>query len=160
MHKEIKIHFELFKSIDELNQCEQDLFEKAESAMLNAYAPYSKFKVGAACLLTNGEVVLGNNQENIAYPSGLCAERVAIFSANANFPKENIEKIVIVAQGDLVDQSSLLSPCGSCRQVMSEVKLKQKSDFDILLRNFDGSIMKFRRVEDILPFSFGNIFDL
>jgi cytidine deaminase len=150
------IHYKIYDNESELNQEDVDLLTCAKKAMQNAYAPYSKFQVGAAALLANGEVVMGSNQENIAYPSGLCAERTALFAAGSNFPNEKVLKIAIVAEGDLLPKTSVLSPCGSCRQVMAETSNRQKSTFEILLLNPNGSITVFNGINDLLPFGFGN----
>lgn len=145
-------HFENWKSLpkDEIN-----LVEKALEACEKAYAPYSKFNVGAALISDTGRIVQGNNQENIAYPSGLCAERVALFSAKANFPDEVILKIAIVSKGEIISKDDILSPCGSCRQVMAEVQMGQKPDLKIILVNPDESAICFEKIDDLLPFAFG-----
>ena len=116
MKKEAVIGYDQFADWKELNDSDQSLIESAREVMKNAYAPYSKFSVGAAALLSNGSVIKGSNQENIAYPSGLCAERVALFYAGANFPNEAVETLAIVAEGDLVPMETILSPCGGCRR--------------------------------------------
>lgn len=156
--KEIQqtIHYRLFDNEGELNQQDVSLLQDAKKAMSNAYAPYSKFNVGAAVLLSNGKVILGSNQENIAYPSGLCAERTALFAAGSNFPNEKVIKLAIVANGDLLPKSSVLSPCGSCRQVMAETSNRQNASFEIILLNPDGTVMIFDGINDLLPFGFGN----
>lgn len=157
MKKEFKISYTHFDSKEELSISQRDLLDKALEAVDKAYAPYSKFKVGAAALLDGGTIVLGNNQENIAYPSGLCAERVALFAANANFPNKKVLKLAIAASGTLLNQESVLSPCGSCRQVMAEVAARQHVNFEIILLNPNGSVMLFDRIDDLLPFVFGNL---
>jgi cytidine deaminase len=155
MRKKIEINYEYFESTKELSREELGLFQAADEAMENAYAPYSKFKVGAAILLDDGTIVKGSNQENVAYPSGLCAERTAIFAAGSNFPDKKIKKIAIVAKGDLISVENTLSPCGSCRQVMAETESRQREAFEILLRNFNGSVVKFKGISSLLPFVFG-----
>jgi cytidine deaminase len=102
MEKIFQFNYTLLDSWKSLSEEHIALVEKAYESMERAYAPYSKFKVGAAAKLTNGTIVLGNNQENIAYPSGLCAERVALFYAGANFPNEEVDVLVIVARGELM----------------------------------------------------------
>lgn len=156
MKKEVKIAYDVFSSIEELSDDRQRILEKALEAVEKAYAPYSNFQVGAAVLLDDESVVVGNNQENIAYPSGLCAERVALFAANANFPDKKVTKLAIAARGNLLKKEDVLSPCGSCRQVMAEVSNRQQSNFEILLLNGDGSVMVFGKINDLLPFVFGN----
>jgi cytidine deaminase len=156
MKKKITIHYEEFSDWKELDKKERSMVEKAYEMCATAYAPYSNFQVGAAVLLSNGEVVGGSNQENLAYPSGLCAERVALFYAGANFSKETIETIAIVAKGDLVPFDKLLSPCGSCRQVMLESETRQDRPIRILLVSQNGVAIVFHSVLDLVPFAFGN----
>jgi cytidine deaminase len=124
--------------------------------MGHAYAPYSKFKVGAAVLLEDGTVITGNNQENIAYPSGLCAERVALFAAGANNADKQVRSIAITAEGDLLKDSEIVSPCGGCRQVMLETERRQKSPCRIILVGQNGNALVFNSAEDLLPLAFGS----
>lgn len=137
--------------LNELSESDQLLIEKAQRSREQAYAPYSRYKVGAAALLDNGEVFLGNNQENAAYPSGLCAERVALFSAGAQFPSNSIVSLAIFtnAHGDVPATS-----CGSCRQVMSEFEQRQESNIRVLFCDSDENVLISSSVRDILPFSF------
>lgn len=152
-------HFEyqLFDSWQELNDSDKSLVDKAYSICEKAYAPYSKFKVGASVLLDNGEIILGNNQENIAYPSGLCAERVALFYLGANFPDQEVKTLCIVAEGDLLPFDQILSPCGSCRQVMLETETRQKNPFRVILVSQNKRTIIFSSAKDLLPFAFGTI---
>ena len=120
-----------------------------------AYAPYSNFKVGASVRLENGEIVVGNNQENIAYPSGLCAERVALFYVGANYPNVSIETICIVAKGDLIPIDSILAPCGCCRQVMIESEQRQSKPIRVILVNQNKTVVVIETVKHFLPFIFG-----
>jgi cytidine deaminase len=155
MQKEFKISYSEYQSINELDKADQELAKLAIDAMKNAYAPYSKFHVGAALKLENGEMILGNNQENIAYPSGLCAERVALFYSGANYPGIAIQTLCIVAKGDLIPNNAILSPCGSCRQVMLESENRQKNPIKVILINQDGSLYVVDSVKFFLPFGFG-----
>lgn len=155
MKKELHFSYETLKSISELNEEDRILAENAFEAMDKAYAPYSKFNVGAALKLKTGEIIQGNNQENMAFPSGLCAERVALFYAGANHPGVEIETLCIVAKGDLVPKSQILSPCGSCRQVMLESENRQKNPIRVILINQDGSVLIVSSAKDFLPFGFG-----
>ena len=155
MEKQITIHYEEYTDWSQLVESERNMVEKAYSMCEKAYAPYSNFHVGATVLLSNGEYISGNNQENLAYPSGLCAERVALFFAGANFPKETVESIVIVAKGDLVPFDKLLSPCGSCRQVMLESEMRQSNPIRVVLVSQNGRTIVFNSVLDLLPFAFG-----
>lgn len=156
MKKQFSFEYDLFISIDDLTSEQRSLMLEAEKAMKNAYAPYSKFKVGAALLLDNGKYVYGSNQENKAYPSGLCAERVALFSVGAQLPDRKVTKIAIVGEGTLLGDNDILTPCGSCRQVMSEFVEKQDEKFEILMRNHDGSVLVFDSIDKLLPFTFGS----
>ena len=142
----------LIKSQD-LNEGEAALLRNAHQAALNAYAPYSGFHVGAAVRLKSGTVVLGNNQENIAYPSGLCGERVAVFSAGAQFPEDDIESIAIVSPSPLAVPDTFM-PCGSCRQVLREAELRQKTPIKIYLQARDEFVMVSKSASNLLPFSF------
>ena len=155
MKKKAVIDYDQFSNWKDLNKSDQDLIESARDVMKNAYAPYSKFSVGAAALLSNGEVVKGSNQENIAYPSGLCAERVALFYAGANFPNEAVETLAIVAEGDLVPVETILSPCGGCRQVMVETESRQKKAYRVILVSQNGEVVVFKAATDLLPLAFG-----
>lgn len=157
MKKKITISYNHYPNVSVLTEENQQLVSAAQKAVRNAYAPYSKFSVGAAVLLDNGKIIEGNNQENIAYPSGLCAERVAMFYAGANYPDHKVQKIAIASDGDLIGPESFLTPCGSCRQVMAEVSQRQKSSFEILLLNNDESVLVFDSINDLLPFVFGQV---
>lgn len=153
--KELSIKYRLLDDWADLPTEDADLVSQAYKISEDAYAPYSKFKVGAAVLLDNDEVVLGSNQENIAFPSGLCAERVALFYAGANFPENKVKKLVIVAKGDLVPVDNVLSPCGSCRQVMLETEARQNQSYEVILVSQNGKTLIFSKASDFLPFAFG-----
>jgi cytidine deaminase len=155
MKKSITISYTELNHYNELDNHIQNLVAQAYEVAKNAYAPYSKFHVGAAAELNSGQVILGNNQENIAYPSGLCAERVALFFAGANFPNESVKNLVIVAKGDLIGKDDCLSPCGSCRQVIAETEMKQKSKIKIYLVSQSGKTFIFETISDLLIFPFG-----
>jgi cytidine deaminase len=155
MKKQLKIDYEWLNHWKELPDSEHILIEKASEASKDAYAPYSNFRVGAAVLLADGTIVKGNNQENIAYPSGLCAERVALFYAGANYPHSVVKTIVVLAQGDLVAADECISPCGSCRQVIAESESRQNEPIRIILVAQDGKTWIFNSIKDILVFPFG-----
>lgn len=138
---------------DELPPAEQALVQKAIDATNNSYARYSNFHVGAACLLENGNVVIGANQENAAFPSGLCAERTAIFAAQANHPDQPITTLAIAARNVNGLQKSPISPCGACRQVVLEIEDRYQRPVRILLYGTEG-IYVFESIKDLLPFSF------
>lgn len=151
--REILIKFKEFKP-NELNSADKNLVDIAVESAENAYAPYSQFRVGAAVLLSDGTIVKGNNQENAAYPSGLCAERVALFYANANYPKASVKAVAVVVinpEGNVLKES--ISPCGSCRQVMAETEMRYKSPIRVLLASSE-SVLVFDSVEELLPLSF------
>lgn len=152
----IKYHtYPDFKSLDAPDQA---LMKLAIEARGNAYAPYSNFQVGAAVALENGEVVLGNNQENASYPSGLCAERVAIFHAGANNPGLTIKAIAITATSKKYVVKEAAAPCGNCRQAIMEYEQKQQSPIRIMLMGEVGEVIVFNSLSTILPFAFTNSF--
>lgn len=155
MIKQHLIEYEFHANWQELDVADCQLIEKAFAAAKNAYAPYSKFHVGAAALLSNSEVVVGNNQENIAYPSGLCAERVALFHIGAVFPNETIQTLAVVAKGDLIDLDQFVTPCGSCRQVIAESQNRQKNPIRIILVAQNDAVVIFKSINDLLVFPFG-----
>ena len=155
MNQEFTLSYQLISSEAQLHTADQQLVTAAKEALTRAYAPYSKFQVGAAVRLQNGQLIEGNNQENIAYPSGLCAERVALFHAGAQFPGIAVDLICIVAIGDLMPISQLLSPCGACRQVMLESENRQNKPIRIILVNQDNRTMCIDSVQNLLPFGFG-----
>lgn len=152
--KELSINYELFDTWKDLSQDDQILVQKAYEIAQKAYAPYSKFHVGASVLLEDGSIVLGNNQENVAFPSGTCAERTALFYAGANFPDKKIIKIVVVAKGEFADLESVLSPCGGCRQVMLESELRQETPIEVILVSQNEKTIRLKSVKDLLPFAF------
>ena len=151
--KELKIFIYEYDNVLELPEVDKQLVLAARGASENAYAPYSKFYVGAAVLLVNGEVVKGNNQENADFTDGLCAERVALFYANANFPDIKVEAIAVTAKNihGLVKDPAL--PCGSCRQAFIEVQDRYNHPIRLIL---DGAekIMVVENAEYMLPFAF------
>lgn len=147
--RSIQISFTDYKSTNELKGIHKDLLAKAKAMSAKAYAPYSNFPVGAAVLLDNGKEIYGNNQENRAFPSGLCAERVALFSAGANYPLQKTLAIAIYAATN--DQ---ISPCGSCRQVMLEYEEKQGKDIEVFLMNGKGEVRYFKGISNLLPLGF------
>jgi len=155
MKQEVTISFERLDHWNQLAISDQQLVEKAYEVCKTAYAPYSKFHVGASLRLSNNEIVTGSNQENIAYPSGLCAERVALFYTGAHFPEEEIETLCVVAEGDLLPVDKILSPCGACRQVMLETEVRQKKSYRIILVSQNGVTIIFNSAVDLLPLAFG-----
>ncbi|MBO3697844.1 cytidine deaminase [Roseivirga sp. E12] len=157
MAKELKreVSLLIYKE-SELDTTTLDLINRARSAAQNARAPYSDFQVGAALMLSDGSIVLGNNQENAAYPAGLCAERVAFFAAKANKPEASVLKVAIAAVRMDANENNIPAPCGSCRQVMSEYENDQASPIEVYLTGGSGDIMKSNSIENLLPFKFSS----
>ncbi|MDR2224127.1 MAG: cytidine deaminase [Flavobacteriaceae bacterium] len=143
-----------YDSIVELNQDDQLLMQRAVEVRKNAYAPYSKFKVGAALLLEDGTIVVGSNQENAAYPSGLCAERTAIFQAGALYPDQKILKIAITAGSELKITNSPIPPCGACRQSILEYEVRQDTPIEMFFMGVEGAVCYSPSLVNILPFHF------
>jgi cytidine deaminase len=156
--KTLSFQLTIFESLAELPKEDLELIDLALRAKENAYAPYSNFKVGAAVLLENKQVVIGNNQENASYPSGLCAERVAVFQAGAKYPGIPILKIAIVASSESSITKEPAAPCGNCRQSIFEYEKKQERPIELILMGGEGPVYKCRSVEDILPLAFGSDF--
>ena len=146
--------FTLFDSVNELPDTVFSLMEQAIEIRKKAYAPYSNFKVGVAVLLDNNKIVLGSNQENAAYPSGLCAERVAIFSAGALYPDAKIIKMAITATADHNPTLTPIPPCGACRQSISEYEIKQKQPIAIYFMGESGNVYKSDSLKNLLPLMF------
>ena len=143
-------------SYEECTEIEKNLIDAAKQATSNAYAPYSHFQVGAAILLENGKIITGNNQENAAYPSGLCAERTAVFYANAQYPDQKVEAIAVAAFYKEKFTDDVISPCGSCRQVLLEVESRYNSPVRILLYNKDNEVYVAESMRSLMPLSFTN----
>ena len=148
--------YTVYDSLDELDSQDADLLSRAHEATANSYAPYSKFNVGAAVRMANGEIVTGNNIENAAYPSGLCAERVALFAAQAKFSGVPVEALAVVAHSETKTIDEPVAPCGACRQVMVEVEQVSKRPMRVLCQGEMGSIMVFDGIESLMPFIFLN----
>ncbi|MES2813112.1 MAG: cytidine deaminase [Bacteroidota bacterium] len=158
--KEININTQLiaFESLNELSSNDQSLMQRAIEIRKNAYAPYSKFKVGAAILLDNGQVVVGSNQENAAYPSGLCAERVAIFQSGAVYPDAKIVKMAITAGSTENITTKPIPPCGACRQSIFEYEFKQDANIEIFFMGETGEVYKSDSIKNLLPLTFDKNF--
>ena len=150
----IEAELEVYEDFSELPQDVQQLMKEAFAARDSAYAPYSEFHVGAALLLSNGEIVRGSNQENAAYPSGLCAERTAIYYAGANFPDEKLEVMAISATGKRKPSTTPIPPCGACRQAIAEYEVKQKQPVVIYFMGASGKVFKSDSLSNLLPFIF------
>lgn len=155
MKKKIDLNYTQYQDMQELPQADRELLERAALAAEDAYAPYSHFKVGAALRLDNGVIVTANNQENAAFPSGLCAERIAVFSAAAQYPGHAIEALAITAK-TLHDIDHPIAPCGACRQSILEYEHKFKKPIRVILRGSSGAIAVLDSMETLLPFQFNS----
>lgn len=140
-------------SFEELESAEQSLINIAKDQVFKAYAPYSEFHVGAAVELENGEIFAGSNQENSAYPSGLCAERVAIFFANAQYPSIAVKTLAIAAYTNGKFLEEPVTPCGSCRQVLLETEQRFEKEIKILLYG-TNHVFQLDNVKQLLPLCF------
>ena len=156
IQKHIDITYSEFRSADEMIPEDRELVGAAIEAMGGAYAPYSHFHVGAAVRLSNGQIVKGSNQENAAFPSGLCAERTAMFAASSRYPDKDMLSIAIA--GGVLGKlgTSPATPCGACRQVMAQYQAKSGKPMSVIMVA-EGLIWKFDRVDDILPLIFNSI---
>ena len=154
--KHLSIDYKEYASASEMSPADQELVSAALEARAGSYSPYSHFQVGAALRLSNGLIVKGANQENAAYPSGLCAERTAMFAAGATYPEESIETLAIVAadHGHLLAEPA--TPCGGCRQVMVEYQNRAGKPIEVILVGAKR-IWKFEKVDDLLPFIFDSL---
>lgn len=156
-NKELQIIYEEFESAKDFSPEEQKLIENTKEILENSYSPYSHFKVGAAVLLDNGKIVRGSNQENAAYPSGLCAERVALFHANSEFPASKVLTIAVAAANTAGLLASPVPPCGSCRQVMLETEIRFQSPIKVILIGAEKFLV-FHSSADLLPIQFNHNF--
>lgn len=158
--KEVKIEsvLHVYDNFDELPHDIAELMTKAIETRAKAYAPYSKFSVGAAILLDNNEVITGNNQENASYPSGLCAERTAIYYAGAQFPNAKILRMALTAGSQVRQTVSPIPPCGACRQAIAEYEVKQSAPIEIYFMGETGKVVKSDSLANILPLIFDKSF--
>lgn len=154
----ITSHLELYETCDELPHDVQELMDKAADARDCAYAPYSKFKVGAAILLDNNEIITGSNQENASYPSGLCAERTALFYAGSKYPDAKFVRIALTAKSMNHRVVTPIPPCGSCRQAIAEYEVKQESPIEIYFMGETGKVIKSNSLKELLPLVFDNTY--
>src|SRR5476651_932869 len=151
---EIKVSFDEYDALTDLNEADHALCIEAKNALKNSHSPYSKFSVGAALRLQSGRIIYGSNQENVAYPSGLCAERVALFHWGATHPNDPIETIAVTAYTDSFELIKPVTPCGSCLQVMAEYEKKQGKCIRVILYCIDGPVWITNGIESFLPFLF------
>lgn len=148
------LSYETYQDIQQLSPIDQMLCKKAEEALNTSHSPYSNFKVGTAVLLSDNQMVLGSNQENIAYPSGLCAERVALFNIGSAYPNAVIKTMAITAFTSNFDIRNPVTSCGACLQVMIEAERKQKLPIEVIFYCINGKIIKVKDVKTLLPFAF------
>ncbi len=152
---EIAAKISIFDEL-ELTEEQKNVVEAAKKATAGSYAPYSRFHVGAACLLNNGKIITGSNQENAAYPSGICAERTTLFHAMHQYPNAKVLKLAVVAcddNGQFLEE--MAAPCGACRQVIYETECRSKGPIEILLPTAKNGIYVAKSIKDLLPFAFG-----
>jgi cytidine deaminase len=154
INHEIKIAFEEYDTVKELDKNDQHLCLEAVKALANSHSPYSKFKVGVAMQLQSGKIIHASNQENVAYPSGLCAERVALFYWGANHPDDPIESMAITAHSDEFPLLKPVTSCGSCLQVLAEYEKKQNQQIKVILYCQKGPTWIIKGIENQLPFLF------
>lgn len=150
----ITTRFDVYKNLESLEEEDRLLLKFATDAVGRAYAPYSNFFVGAALLLENGEIITGNNQENAAYPSGMCAERVAIYYAGSRFPGMKIKSIAVTARTPGRELHEPVPPCGGCRQVLAEYESKNGGNIKVIMCGEKGDIHISESVSQLLPLSF------
>ena len=154
--KRLNIDYQEYASELELEPQDQELAKAAHDALKGSYSPYSKFRVGAALRLVDGTVIKGANQENVAFPAGLCAERTAMFAASANYPGVAFDTLAIVAADKDGVVESPASPCGGCRQVMAEYQTRFGRPLKVILIG-KYKVRKFSKVDDLLPFIFDSL---
>ena len=146
--------FEVYDSENQLPASDKNLLETAKKALTAAYAPYSNFFVGAAVLLENGQIVIGNNQENAAYPSGLCAERVAIYHAGAQYPGVPVKAIAVSCKAQNQVINDPVTPCGACRQAIAEYENRYEQKIRIIMAGQSGNVYVTDSIESLLPLMF------
>ena len=154
----ISIPFEVYADPSELSETDRRLLEQATAQLAHAYAPYSRFKVGAALLLGNGELITGNNVENAAYPMCLCAEQTAIGAAASRYPDVPILALAVTVEAAGLVISEPAGPCGACRQIISEAEDRHGQAISIIMRGSTGPVFKMRSAKDLLPVSFSGVF--
>lgn len=155
--EEYKFSYLVYDSMAELNEADASLLQKAREVTATAYAPYSKFNVGAVAKLLNGEMVTGTNQENAAYPVGLCAERALLATAASLYPNMPVNTIAISYANTLGNSSHPISPCGMCRQSLVEYEERVKQSIRLILSGLDGKVVIIEKAAALLPLSFGSI---
>ena len=152
--KNISISFEEYSSIDDLCEVERKLCLEAVKALDSSHSPYSGFRVGAAVQLESGKIVYGSNQENVAYPSGLCAERVALFTIGSSYPNDKIIRMAITAHTKDFEIKLPVTSCGACLQVMAEYEKRQTQPIHVLFYCVNGAVIRTEGIKSLLPFAF------
>lgn len=152
--EQLQAAYELYETPAELSEADAGLLRKAREVLENAYAPYSRFHVGAALLLENGEVIGGSNQENASFPLALCAERVALSAVESRFPGSRVLAMAIAVRNDRRKVERPAAPCGACRQVIVEKEWRQQSPMRIILQGESGPVLIFSSCRDLLPLTF------
>jgi len=153
-HVSLNLHYLVYDLPGDLHTADQELLKSATDAISNAYAPYSGYKVGAAVLLENGQIIQGNNQENVAYPSGICAERVALFYAASKFPDVAVKALAVTATAEEFEITDPVTPCGSCLQVMAEAEIRFRNSIKVIMHGETGKIYVVEGVNNLLPLMF------
>lgn len=154
--KEIKFSVQVYKGADELSAEDATLVAKAKGVLNNAYAPYSNFKVGAAVLLSNGEIVTGTNQENASFPVGICAEGTALGTASSLYPDAAVVAIAVTAKSGNHILNKPVAPCGVCRQRILEYETRFQHNIKVIMIGEEGEVYKVGTVKDLLPLFFSN----
>ena len=155
--EEYRFEYDVFNSIEDLNEKDAWLLNEAREVTANAYAPYSNFHVGAVAKLTNGEIVAGTNQENASYPVGICAERALLSSAASLYPNIAIDTIAISYDNTRGESNRPISPCGMCRQALVEYEERVKQPIRLILSGLDGKVFIIEKANALLPLSFGSV---
>jgi cytidine deaminase len=154
MREVFQFEYENYASVEELNEADRSLLQKAYEAASSAYAPYSNFKVGAAAEMKNGEILTGSNQENVSFPAGLCAEGVVMASAASKFPGMPIQRLAITYRSTKENNSHPIAPCGICRQSLEEFKQKTGGPVKLIMGAINGNIIVVNDASALMPFSF------
>ncbi|HEU0226943.1 MAG TPA: cytidine deaminase [Arachidicoccus soli] len=154
MEKEYSFTYQIFKNIDELNDVDKALLQRARANTSNAYVPYSSFQVSAIALMENGEIVNGTNQENASYPVGICAERVLLSTISSVQPNIAVKTIAISYHNLNGESSRPVAPCGMCRQALLEQENRFQQPIKIILSGMDGEVIIVQNARQLLPFNF------
>lgn len=150
----IQSYYQIVDQLESLSESDQKLMVKAKEILEVSYSPYSKFKVGSSLTLEDGTIITGTNQENASYPLCICAERVALYHAGAQYPNQKIISLAVTAKSSTQALLSPVSPCGACRQVITEFETKQQAPIRLLLMGEEGEVFIFDSASDLLPLGF------